>query len=151
MVLWSLLQRRLLRCGFKAIDRLGQPAGNYTGCSGSHCGTKPFSGELLSTKSMFLVVVLQLTRTVKQNETIEVKRQSQQIQRLSQNYGLQWIRSLFSFGRWQCLCAEFYGMNGASIMESCAKVCGLLRLVGLLQWKISNLYRKDDFCHWLTQ
>ena len=67
-VLWGTHQRRLLGQRFKPIESLYQLADKYTVCSGSQCSPEPFS----STKTIFRVDILQLTRTVR-GRAIEAK------------------------------------------------------------------------------
>ena len=71
--------------------------------------------------------MLQLTAQVARSRTTEdeEEKKGQYIQSLSQNCGL---GLCFDFGRWCCLCAEFYGLNGTSTMQLI-----VLRSVGLSQ------------------
>jgi hypothetical protein len=90
-------------------------------CSGSQCSPEPFS----STKTIFRVDILQLTRTVR-GRAIEAKSKVSTFRDFLRTMDFDGLGLCFHFGRWCCQSAEFYSLNGTSIMESLVLRSGAL-------------------------
>ncbi|CAO2593156.1 hypothetical protein LEMLEM_LOCUS7135, partial [Lemmus lemmus] len=73
-------------------------ASDYPGCSASQRCSKSFTGEGFKHKAMAWLTT-QLVEQLARCRTAEAKKQGLDIERISQNYGLWWIRSLSS--SWQ--------------------------------------------------
>ena len=104
ILLWKIHKRHLRQIGMSWL-------GTTLGVRDPTAIPSLSQGELLSTKTTSWVDTLQLTRTVSQKWNY-ISRKSRSLFR---NYGLWWIRSLYSF--WQVVlptcCAGFHGISCA--------------------------------------